>query len=121
MMRCEETTKELAKHWQCESEVQSVEDEETTRRRAARAAESNEASTGVGCDGCDWLPSFRHFCHLSCFAVREVRDCHSPFPVICTAFCDGVFLDQGQPVSFHSWDVIGVLSDEKGSSLRLSL
>ena len=29
--------------------------------------------------GCDGLPSFRHFCHLSCFAVRDVRDCYSPF------------------------------------------
>ena len=27
---------------------------------------------------CDGLPSFRHFCHLCCFAVRDVRDCHSP-------------------------------------------
>ena len=44
MIRCEETTKERAKHWQCDSEVQSVEDEETTRRRAARAAGSYEAS-----------------------------------------------------------------------------
>ena len=28
--------------------------------------------------GCDGLPFFRHFCHLSCFAVRDVRDCHNP-------------------------------------------
>ena len=27
--------------------------------------------------GCDGLPSFRHFRHLSCFAVRSVRDCHT--------------------------------------------
>ena len=25
---------------------------------------------------CDGLPSFRHFCHLSGFAVRDVRCCH---------------------------------------------
>ena len=27
---------------------------------------------------CDGLPYFRNFCHMSCFAVRDVRDCHSP-------------------------------------------
>ena len=35
--------------------------------------------------GCDGLPSFCHFCHLSCFAVKDVRDCQSPLstcPVI---------------------------------------
>ena len=27
---------------------------------------------------CDGLLSFRHFCHLSCSALSDVRDCHSP-------------------------------------------
>ena len=45
--------------------------------------------------GCDGLPSFRHFCDLSCFAVRDVRDCHSPHSykkhLIYTVFCTDAF------------------------------
>ena len=29
--------------------------------------------------GCGGLPFFRHFCHLSCFAVEGVRDCRARF------------------------------------------
>ena len=67
-----------------------------------------------------WLgwPWWRRECwckrsHLSCFAVRNVRDCHNPFSVICKAFCADTCLAQGQPVSLHSRGVVGVLSEEK--------
>ena len=78
-------------------------------RTSTRALMTTKITSG--CDGR----------HLSYSDVRDVRDCHSPFPVISTAFCAVFFLAQGQPVSLHSWDVIGVLSDEKGNTLRLSL
>ena len=48
---------------------------------------------------------------LSCF---DVSDCHSPFSVMCIAFCADACLAQGHPVSLHSWDVICVFCDEKG-------
>ena len=67
---------------------------------------------GVGCDG---LPPFRHVCHLSCFAVRDVRDCHSPFPVICVAFCaDACWLKANQSVYTHEMSFVCVVT-KKGA------
>ena len=45
---------------------------------------------------------FSSFLPLVLFAVRDVRDCHSPFPVICIAFCgDGCWLKASQSVCTH--------------------
>ena len=75
--------------------------------------------------GCHGLPYSRNFCYLSCFAVRDVRDCHSPLSclkhVICIAFCaDACWLKANRSVCTHEIS-IGVLGDEKKSSSRLSL
>ena len=63
---CEETRKEWAKHWQCDTEVQHLEDrpwrnkelkslEEGTprlkKKELEKAATTCQAKTGVGCDG----------------------------------------------------------------------
>ena len=56
---------------------------------------------------CDGRPSFRHLCHLSCFAVRDVRDCHNSVPVICIAFCaDACSLKANQSVCTHEMSMV---------------
>ena len=64
--RCEEKRKEWAKHWQCDSEAQGVEDKSwrnedlrsseeglprLNEENFANAARSYKAAIGVGCDG----------------------------------------------------------------------
>ena len=62
----------------------------------------------------DGLPSFRHFCHLSCVAVRDVSDCHSPFSVICIAFCsDACWVKASQSVCTHEMSFVYSVT-EKG-------
>ena len=44
---------------------------------------------------------------LSCFAVRDVRDCHSPFPVICIVFCaDACWLKANQSVGTDEMSLV---------------
>ena len=63
--------------------------------------------------GCNGLPSFRHFCHLSCFAVRDVRD-HCPFPDICTALCaDACWLKGNQAVCTHEMSMVCVVTKRR--------
>ena len=62
---------------------------EAGRQREAAAAQAT-ADERRAREVCDGIPSFRHFCHWFCFAVKDVRDCHSPLSckmhVFCTAF-----------------------------------
>ena len=70
---------------------------------------------------CDGLPYFRHFCLLSCFAMRDAEDCHGPFPVICEAFrADVCWHKAKQSVCTREMSLVCFVT-KKGSSLRLSL
>ena len=63
---------------------------------------------------CDGLPSLRHFCHLSGFAVRDVRNCHSPFPVTCFAFCANVcWFKANQSVCTREMSLVCFLTKNK--------
>ena len=115
--RCEECGTKL--------KLSSLTDTAADNMWSATGSVVDDPSVRRGMEVCDGPPFFRHFCHLSCFVVRDVRDCHCSLSwwkhVICIAFCADSCLAQGQPVSLHSRDVTGVLGDEKVSSLRLSL
>ena len=99
------------KKWYWENPVLIVTSRRTDIAKYARRPSSQELLAGNALAEpylvqkdlvCDGLPSFRHFCHLSCFALRH---CHSPRSCqmhdICRAFFLILVWLQGQPASLH--------------------
>ena len=73
----------------------------------SRISDGSEEKKGSQSEG---LATLRHFCHLSCFVVR---DCHSPLSFVLHFVLMPVWLKANQSVC-TSWEFVGVHSDEKG-------